>query len=118
MSSASKAEMDPRVTFFIRGPKGSGKSVLLRSLFPNSTLEGSSPLSINVSKGCLKSNGDNPKGTLDFSFEALDGLFPLVEALKYTFITTCGDEGGDSNTAALNAQYTKHSRYVCRVEAS
>ena len=110
----SKAEIDPRLTFFIRGPKGSGKSVLLNAIFAqgiNAVWTDNSPLTINVTKEQAEVTDQHP-AVLEFSFGALGGIFPLVDALKYRFISTSGDEqpGSSATSTALYAQYTKHAR--------
>lgn len=113
--------MDPTISLYIRGPKGSGKSVLLNAIFAqgiNAVWTDSSLLTINVSKTQSQSQSDrrnNHPAVLDFSFEALGGLFPLVDSLKYRFVSTSGDEqtGGtnpSTSSTALYAQYTKHAR--------
>jgi hypothetical protein len=113
MSSISEAEMDPRLTFFIRGPRGAGKSALLNAMFAqgiNAVWAGSSPLTINVSKEKPEESSERPE-VLDFAFGALGGVLPLVDALKYRFVATSGEE--ETESSALYAQYTKHARYVC-----
>lgn len=85
----------------------------------NAVWADNSPLTINVTKDKPEKVDSRPS-VLDFSFGALGGLFPLVDALKYRFVSTSGEEqasGGDTLcdakigvASALCAQYTKHAR--------
>jgi len=116
ISSFTQADMDPQLTFFIRGPRGSGKSSLLNAMFAqgiNAVWAGTTPLTINVTKESPGKRNEHPE-VLDFSFGALGGLFPLVDALKYRFITTSGDEDDPENSAHYSL-FTKHSSAVLLV---
>ena len=111
-NDVNKAEIDPRLTFFVRGPRGTGKSMLMNALFAQNiqaNWSGPSPLVVNVAKE-QPEEADNRANVLDFSFRDLGNLFPLVEALKYRFIVASGDENADN--IDLYAQYTKHARFV------
>lgn len=109
MPSIIEANMEPLLSFFIRGPKGAGKSALLNAMFAQRidagwTESNNTPLTINVSKIPTDMPDERPE-VLQFSFGALGGLLPLVDTLNYSFVTSTGE-----CTTTLCSQHTKHSR--------